>query len=58
MRDEIDGRVWADHGHVFAEDLARFFARIGAAVTSALDRLNAIEFDAPWKSERRGPGQA
>lgn len=58
MRDEIDGRIWADHHQAFSEDLDKFFARIGSAVGIALRRLNQIEFDAPWKRDLRGPGQA
>lgn len=58
MRDELDSRIWAEHGQVFSEDLANFFAAIGASVETALKRLNEIEFDAPWKRDLRGPGQA
>lgn len=58
MRDEIDSRIWAEHGHDFSEDLASFFASTGAAIGVALRRLNQIEFDAPWKRDVRGPGQA
>lgn len=58
MRDEIDSRIWAEHGHAFSNDLAKFFAAAGASVGTALRRLNEIEFDAPWKRDLRGPGQA
>lgn len=58
MRDEIDSRIWAEHGHRFSEDLASFFASVGAAVGTGLRRLNEMEFDAPWKRDARGPGQA
>ncbi|MGZ8286907.1 MAG: hypothetical protein ACXW27_13410 [Allosphingosinicella sp.] len=58
MRDEIDSRIWAEHGHDFSEDLANFLAGVGAAVGIALKRLNAMEFDAPWERDLRGPGQA
>lgn len=54
MRDEIDSRIWAQHGQAFSEDLANFFARIGAG----LRRLNEIEFDAPWRHDVSGSGQA
>ncbi|HEY0130942.1 MAG TPA: hypothetical protein VGB57_06010 [Allosphingosinicella sp.] len=54
MRDEIDSRIWAEHGHAFSEDLANFFANIGAGFR----RLNEIQFDAPWKRDARGPGHA
>ncbi|HYI41404.1 MAG TPA: hypothetical protein VE053_13910 [Allosphingosinicella sp.] len=58
MRDEIDGRIWVQHGHAFSQDVANFFAAVRASVGSALKRLNEIEFDAPWKRDLRGPGQA
>lgn len=54
MRDEIDSRIWAEHGHVFSGDMARFFANLGAGFR----RLNEIRFDAPWKRDSRGPGHA
>lgn len=54
MRDEIDSRVWVEHGHAFSESIETFFANIGVAFR----RLNEIEFDAPWKRDVRGPGHA
>ena len=58
MRDEIDSRIWAEHGHAFSSDLASFFARAAAAIDNGLRRLNEIEFDAPWRSDVGDPGQA
>ena len=58
MRDEIDSRIWAEHGQAFSEDLANFFARTADAIGTGLRRLNEMEFDAPWKRDFRGPGQA
>jgi hypothetical protein len=58
MRDEIDSRIWVEHHRNFSEDLDRLFGRIGSAVSVALRRLNEMEFDAPWKRDLRGPGQA
>lgn len=58
MRDEIDGRIWVEHHEAFSEDLARFFAKVGASIGAGLKRLNEIEFDAPWKRDLSGPGQA
>jgi hypothetical protein len=54
MRDEIDGRIWTDHSEAFCEDLGRLFASLG----HGFKRLNAIQFDAPWKRGTRGPGHA
>lgn len=58
MRDEIDSRIWADHGRAFSEDLARFFSTTAASVGAGFRRLNEIQFDAPWKRDSRGPGHA
>jgi hypothetical protein len=58
MRDEIDGRFWVEHGHAFSETVAAFFARAATAAGAALRRLEEIEFDAPWKADPCGPGQA
>ncbi|HYJ82150.1 MAG TPA: hypothetical protein VEW26_04810 [Allosphingosinicella sp.] len=58
MRDEIDSRIWVEHGHAFSEDLERFFTRIFTAIGVGLRRLNELEFDAPWQRDVRGPGQA
>ena len=44
MRDYIDGRVWADHGHQFSEQVAVLLA----AAKDVFCRLQRIEYDAPW----------
>lgn len=47
MRDEIDGRLWIDHGPQFTA-----FIKEGVdQVRVAFDRLAAIEYDAPWQRE-------
>jgi hypothetical protein len=58
MRDEIDSRLWVAHGHAFSESVANFFAGLGTTIGTGLNRLNEIEFDAPWKRDGRGPGHA
>lgn len=58
MRDEIDSRLWVEHGHAFSETVASFFAGVGNAIGTGLRRLNEMEFDAPWERDARGPGQA
>lgn len=58
MRDEIDSRIWAQHHNGFSEDLEKFLSAIGSTIAVALRRLNEMEFDAPWKRDLRGPGQA
>ncbi len=47
MRDEIDGRLWIDHGPQFTA-----FIKEGVdQVRVAFDRLAAIEYEAPWQRE-------
>lgn len=58
MRDEMDGRIWVEHHHDWSNDLATTIARAVEAIGAGLKRLNEIEFDAPWKQDSRGPGQA
>ena len=58
MRDEIDSRMWVEHGHAFSETVANFFAGAAATIGTGLRRLNEMEFDAPWERDFRGPGQA
>jgi len=45
MRDMIEARAWADLGHAFSESMAGLLA----AARTAFERLNAIQFDAPWQ---------
>lgn len=45
MRDLIEARAWADHGHAFSQSVADLIA----AARIAFERLNAIQFDAPWQ---------
>jgi hypothetical protein len=55
MRDEMDARLWVEHHEQFSSGLADLFAK----AREGLARLNAIQFDAPWKRDAaRGPGQA
>jgi hypothetical protein len=56
MRDAMEVRGWADHGHDFAAEVAALFS----AASAAFRRLNAIQFDAPWERSggRKGAGQA
>jgi hypothetical protein len=55
MRDEMDARIWNEHGAEFSASLHEFFLGLGAAFR----RLQEIRFAAPWKREGfTGPGQA
>jgi hypothetical protein len=58
MRDEIDTRAWVEHHGAFSEDLAKLIAAAAANIGAGFRRLTEIQFDAPWKHDSRGPGQA
>lgn len=45
MRDEFEGRLWAEHGHAFAADLARLVDEL----RTGFRRLVEIQFAAPWR---------
>ena len=45
MRDEMDSRIWVEHGADFTESLHNFFKQ----VRLGMKRLNEIQFDAPWR---------
>jgi hypothetical protein len=47
MRDAMEARDWAEHGHALSEAMAGFLAAAG----QAFRRLNAIQFDAPWRRD-------
>jgi hypothetical protein len=49
MRDHIEARLWANHGHQFSEDLHRLFA----GTRDAFARLHALNWDAPWRRSWR-----
>jgi uncharacterized membrane protein YhaH (DUF805 family) len=56
MRDEMDARIWVEHGADFSASLDRFFKDVAVA----LRRLHEIQFSAPWRRDhsQRRPGQA
>jgi hypothetical protein len=54
MRDEMDSRIWVEHHEAFSEAVGNFFAAAGLA----LKKLHEIQFDAPWRRDAAGPGQA
>ena len=58
MRDEMDSRLWLQHGQAFSKTVADFLAGAADSIGTGLRRLNELEFDAPWKRDSRGPGQA
>ena len=50
MRDEIDNRFWVDHHADFSAFLAERIVSLIEAARVSFERLAAIEFDAPWRS--------
>ncbi len=50
MRDEIDARIWNEHGHQFSEDLHRLLQTLWVS----LCKLNEIQFSAPWRKRKAG----
>ncbi len=51
MRDEIDGRLWADHHHSFSAGIDQMVADIWQAFRT----LNRIQFQAPWRQRSDTP---
>ncbi len=50
MRDDYLSADWArHHGHVAAS-----FNKLAASIAKSLARLNAYQFDAPWRHDPRG----
>lgn len=45
MRDAMEARLWAEHGHAFSIAVAGLVA----SVWTAIKTLNPIELDAPWR---------
>lgn len=53
MRDEIDGRLWSEHGDGFADGVDEAARRLWAG----LRRLHAHLFAAPWAENRCEPAE-
>lgn len=49
MRDDFHGQVWAEHHKRVADMIHKIFT----ATMAAFVRLNATQFDAPWKHEAK-----
>jgi hypothetical protein len=53
MRDEIDGRLWTEHGPEFTAAVLKWIAELSAAFI----RMNDRNYQAPWReAESRGHG--
>lgn len=49
MHEDFDTRLWADHGRHFSEAMSDVFAQ----ARTAFQVLAALQFTAPWHSEKR-----
>ena len=49
MSNDYDSAAWAEHHHQVSDALAHLLAK----VLHAFERLNAIEYDAPWERDGR-----
>lgn len=47
MRDEFEGRLWADHHHILSEQAATLFEN----TAQIFRRLTARLYDAPWQCD-------
>lgn len=52
MRDEMDARIWNEHGARFSKDVGRALAKL----KHVFDRIHAVEFRAPWRGPAPGQG--
>lgn len=52
-RDELDGRIWAEHQDHFPTGLSR----LARDIFEVSKRLTAHFYEAPWQVERRKSGR-
>lgn len=53
MRDELDGRLWADHHESFTNSVTDGLRAFGRVYAQAMRKLTEIEFAAPWRDDKR-----
>lgn len=61
MTDGFLTRDWADNHNVMSDGIDKLVKSIGKGLktlASSMKTLNRLQFDAPWKHERRQPGGA
>ncbi len=49
MRDEMDSRLWVEHGQGWSD----LVGQVAAQVKLALRAIHAFEFDAPWRAKQK-----
>ena len=47
MRDDFYSRTWSERGSEVSEAIVRFLRLLAVS----FERLNAIQFEAPWKAQ-------
>jgi hypothetical protein len=47
MRDEMDGRLWAEHGREFSD----FVGRVVDKLADVFAEMSRVQFDAPWRAQ-------
>ncbi|MGF7150779.1 hypothetical protein FHS96_004440 [Sphingomonas zeicaulis] len=59
MRDELDGRLWADHHESFTNSVTDGLRAFGRLYVQAMCKLTEIEYAAPWRVDaaRRRKGR-
>lgn len=54
MHDEIDGRLWIEHG----SKLTRMLGKLWDVISVSLARVHREHFDAPWHDDARRIGES
>ena len=49
MNHDFYGPAWADNHAKLGDAFAAFFAAAARAIGGAFERLNAYQYDAPWR---------
>ena len=49
MNHDFYGPAWADNHAKLGDAFAAFFAAAAGAIGGAFERLNAYQYDAPWR---------
>jgi hypothetical protein len=53
MNEDFSSKVWAGNHHVMSAGIAKALADIGVA----MQKLNAYQYDAPWRKRAAKPNQ-
>jgi hypothetical protein len=53
MNEDFSRKGWADNHQILSSGIANLFAQLGVA----LQKLNAYQYDAPWRKRAAKPGE-